>query len=99
MLDITIGPSAPDREAIDRLRKRLEFALMPGEDDRLFIAEVRCQDDGCDDVETVVALLSSCGTRRQATFKKSAAGVEWYEVVHLAAQWFPVPGGATRRQR
>ncbi|MBM3749552.1 MAG: hypothetical protein FJW21_00015 [Acidimicrobiia bacterium] len=97
-MDLVIGPAPQNRPAIDRLRRQLTFALMPAEGDRIFVTEVRCQDAGCHDVETVVALWSACGTRRQHTFKKPAAQIEWYEVVHLAGTWFPVPGGAKGRQ-
>lgn len=45
------------------------------EDETVMVSELRCHEDGCPDVETVVAVLSGPGGTRQVKIAKPMADV------------------------
>lgn len=60
------------------------FGLDP--DARVMVTELRCAEDGCPDVETVVAVLAGPGKARSHKLPKPVAEVTRDDVAALAAR-------------
>ena len=78
-----LGRRKPDGHAArikDLVRQRLDLPA----DTTLMVSELRCHEDGCPDVETVVAVLAGAGTQRTWKIAKPMAEVSAGDLVGLA---------------
>jgi len=84
-MNLLLGKPKPDPEVIARIKDwaRDVFRLPH---DVILVTELRCTEDGCPDVETVIAVLGEPGKARHHKLPKSAAEVQFFDVLSLAAR-------------
>ena len=79
------GPKA-DPEALARVKAWAREAFGLTDDAAVLVTELRCAEDDCPDVETVIAVLGEPGKARRHKLLKPAAEVRREEVLDLAAR-------------
>lgn len=78
--------SPTNREAIARVKGWVLELLGLPEDAPVMVTELRCAEDGCPDVETVIAVFGEPGKARRHKLPKPAIEVTRDEVRSLAAR-------------
>lgn len=79
------GPKS-DPVVLDRIKRWMRDALGLPDDAVVMVTELRCAEDGCPDVETVVAVMGESGQARNHKLPKAAADVAHFDVLSLAAR-------------
>jgi len=77
---------APDLEANARVKGWLRELLGLPDDAVVMVSELRCQDDDCPDVETVIAVMGEPGKARKHKLFKPLADVTREDIASLAAR-------------
>jgi hypothetical protein len=84
---ILIGGKPPaDREAIHRIKGWVRELFGLGEDDVVTVMELKCLEDDCPDVETVIGVLGEPGKARKHKLLKPAAEVSRLDIADLATR-------------
>ena len=83
MLNLLGGGTKPDPEALARIKGWTREALALDEDVVVMVTELRCQEDDCPDVETIIAVMSGPGQTRRFKLMKPAGEVTPEEVSAL----------------
>jgi hypothetical protein len=76
----------PDIEVVRRVKGWAQEAFGLPDDAAVMVTELRCAEDDCPDVETVVAVLGEPGKARRHKLLKPVAEVTRDEVMSLAAR-------------
>jgi hypothetical protein len=83
MLNLLGGGTKPDPEALARIKEWTREAFALPDDAVVMVTELRCQEDDCPDVETVVGVMTGPGQTRRFKLMKPAADVSRGEVFAL----------------
>lgn len=79
------GPKA-DPVALERIKSWMRDVLGLPDAAVVMVTELRCAEDGCPDVETVIAVMGEPGKARNHKLPKAAADVTHSDVLSLAAR-------------
>jgi hypothetical protein len=79
------GPKS-DREMTKRIKDWACELFGLADDATIIVAELRCQEEDCPDVETVIAVLGEPGKARKHKLFKPMAEVTREDVMSLAAR-------------
>lgn len=79
------GPKA-DPAALARVKGWVREVFGLADDAVVMVTELRCAEDDCPDVETVIAVMGEPGKARRHKLPKPAADVTRAEVISLAAR-------------
>lgn len=79
------GPKS-DPAVLARVKAWAREAFGLDDEATLLVTELRCAEDDCPDVETVIAVLGEPGKARRHKLLKPAAEVRREEVIDLAAR-------------
>jgi hypothetical protein len=85
MLNLLGGGPKPDPEALARIKGWTREAFALADDAVVMVTELRCQEDDCPDVETVIAVMTGPGLTRRFKLMKPAGEVTPEEVAALPA--------------
>jgi hypothetical protein len=80
------GGTTPDPEALSRIKGWTREAFALPDDVVVMATELRCREDDCPDVETVLAVLDGPGRTRRFKLFKPAADVTRDDVFALTAR-------------
>jgi len=86
MLDLDDLPK-PDPAALARVKQWVRSSCRLPEDVPVLVTELRCREEGCPPVETVIAVMFAPGLRWQHKLHKPAAAIAWHEVIHCGRKW------------
>ena len=86
-MDDILGLSRPKTTGEPaRIKDLVRARLTLDEAETLMVSELRCHEDGCPDIETVVAVIGAGGARRSWKLAKPMAAIEAADLdVALAA--------------
>lgn len=79
------GPKV-DPDARGRVQAWMRETLGLPADAPVLVTELRCGDEGCPDVETVIAVMGEPGKARLHKLPKPAAEITHFDVLSLAAR-------------
>jgi len=79
------GPKS-DPEVTSRIKKWVREVMGLPEDVVVMVSELRCAEDDCPDVETVIAVMGEPGQARKHKLLKPASEVTRDDVLSLAAR-------------
>jgi hypothetical protein len=88
MLNLLGGGTKPDPVALARIKDWTREAFALPDDAVVMVTELRCAEDDCPDVETVVGVMTGPGQTRRFKLMKAATDVTRDEVFAL-----PTTGG------
>lgn len=70
-MDDILGLSKPiNLDAVRRVKRWVAARPSTAPDATIMVSELHCHEDGCPDVETVVAIMTPGGTRRETKIAK-----------------------------
>lgn len=87
MIPLDDEPGRSCSETIARVKRWVVAACELDDLTPVLVTELRCLEEGCPPVETLVAILPEAGRRWQHRFHKPASAVAWHEVIHLGTLW------------
>lgn len=79
------GPKS-DPEVTNRIKQWVREVMGLSDDVVVMVSELRCAEDDCPDVETVIAVLGEPGTARRHKLLKPMSEVTRNDVISLAAR-------------
>jgi hypothetical protein len=79
------GPKA-DPAALARVKEWAREVFGLTDDAVVMVTELRCAEDDCPDVETVIAVMGEPGKARNHKVPKAAADITHFDVLSLAAR-------------
>lgn len=79
-------PPKPDIEVVRRVKQWAHEAFGLPDNGVVMVTELRCAEDDCPDVETVIAVLGEPGKARRHKLLKPVGEVTRDEVIALAAR-------------
>ena len=85
MLNLLGGGPKPDPEALARIKGWTREAFALADDAVVMVTELRCQEDDCPEVETVIAVMTGPGQTRRFKLMKPAGEVTAEDVTALPA--------------
>jgi len=86
MIDLFAPKSATNAEAAARVKGWVRDVMGFPEDTTITVIELRCREDDCPDVETVIAVLGEPGKARKHKVVKPLADVTFDDILSLAAR-------------
>ena len=86
MLNLFGQQPKPDLEVIARIKGWARELFGLAEDTTVMVSELRCQEEDCPDVETVIAVLGEPGKARKHKVLKPMAEVTRDDVLSFAAR-------------
>ena len=75
-----------DPEVSARVKRWVREVMGLSEDEVVMVTELRCAEDDCPDVETVIAVLGEPGRARKHKLLKPMTEVTQMDVMYLAAR-------------
>ena len=84
-MDLFGGASKPDAARIALVKQWIRDRFQLGEDCVVMVTELRCTEQGCPPLETVIAILDGPGSRRQFKLHKGVASLTVEDVASISA--------------
>ena len=86
MINMFSQGSQSDPEVTSRIKEWVREVMGLSDDVVVMVSELRCAEDDCPDVETVIAVLGEPGKARKHKLLKPASEVTRDDVISLAAR-------------
>jgi len=84
MMDLFGSGPKPDTAKIGQVKAWVEERFTLAEDAVVMVTELRCTEEGCPPLETVIAVLDGPGSKRQYKLHKSVADVTREDIAAIA---------------
>ena len=86
MVDLFSTKRPPNTEAVGQIKQWVYELFQVSTDTAVTVMELRCQEDDCPDVETVIGILAGPGLSRKHTLNMPMNEVTRDDVRNLAAR-------------
>ena len=85
MLNLIGGGTRPDPDDSKRVKEWVRELMCLPDDTVVTVMELKCQEEDCPDVETVIGVLGGPGQTRKHKLMKSISEVTKFDIMSIAA--------------